>query len=922
MLTLVEADPEDDVGVEEGPDGSVVVDLRPSEGEESRPRQAASKEGVRENLAEGMSTADLSKIAQDILDYVDADIESRSDWMRRRKQGLEQCGAIGKGPSPLVQGASTAIHPLIMEACVQFQARAIEEMFPPEGPVKTKVVVNEATQELEEQADRVKSHMNWQLTIQDRGYFRDMDSMLFALPWFGSTFRKASVVKLPGKAKKVARSRYILPDYVIVSDKPEDADQYPRTTHWLRLSPDAIKRKQEDGEYRDDVTLSPPDLSGEQPEIDVKHEADGTVETDLEDDALHDVYETHLRYTLPGEDEAKDLIITVERKSSVVLAIYDNTDEDTGELLNWFIHYRFLPGLGYYGWGYPHAIGGLQGAATEALRALLDGGLFATYQGGFKSKEAKFTGKDGNVVQLRPGIWTDVDATAEEVKSAFHTPPFKEPSNALFNTLGLIVTAGQRFASTTEAVVGEGAKDIPVGTTIARIEQGLKVYSAIHKRIHDSMGQEFRLLAKLNGELLDETEEFGPAGVIYRRDYDERIDVEPVSDPNIVSATQRVAIAQGVMERATQRPDLYDAYEVERRYLQALKVPDIDQVLHKPGQVPRVDPVTEGALLMVGRAIKAYPEQNHQAHIAIHQAQAQMLQGAPNAQQAVPAIMAHIAEHMAMAYLTAISVQMGIPFAMPDQDPDKVQPLPPEIENQIAAAAAQAMPQMMQVLAAPPPVDAQAALQEQAKQFQEQAKAMQQQMKDAEGAIQELARKTESDQQTIATLTQQLNEAKLAVANREVEVLARKDTEIEVARIKHDEAISVAEASAVSEQALQRVTQAVEKMVGNLEKNVADQIAKLQEQAAIEKAEAKGRESAEAEKGEGSAEKGEKAETPAAMPSITVGPIVIEQAAAGPRTIEIKKTDTGYVGVATDADQGGAKKKETEGKKSGGNDAK
>ena len=373
---------------------------------------------------------------------------------------------------------------------------------------------------------------------------------------------------------------------------------------------------------------------------------------------------------------------------------------------DWFVSYKFLPGLGFYGFGLYHMIGGLGKAATGSLRALLDSAAFSNMQGGFKLR-GRVSGGD---MQISPGEFVDLDSTVDDVNKAIMPLPFKEPSGSLFNLLGFMVDAGQRFASTADLNIGDVNPNAPVGSTVALIEQGSKAFSAIHKRLHYAQGQEFKLLAGLNAENLPDEFSFSQAGaaeIIYRADFDDRIDIVPVSDPNIFSTAQRIAQAQAVLEMARSAPQLHDLYEAYKRMYEAIRIPNIDEILKKPEEAVQMDPIDENMSVLYGKPIRAFPEQDHEAHIAVHMQflQDPSLAGNPGAKQMQPMLIAHIAEHIALLYRQRMeaSIQMEMPPMPNFKDPDfKFAAVDPEMDLLISQRAAQvvaAAPQMKQIQA-------------------------------------------------------------------------------------------------------------------------------------------------------------------------------------------------------------------------------
>lgn len=711
FLDHPEEEMRDGVLVRHMPDGGMELDFAPDEAEEPE----TPFDG--DNLAEAMKADELAKLARELLELVDADNESRKDWHEAFTRGLAECAIDGKDPVPTRKGAATVVHPLIGEAAVQFQARAIAELFPAAGPVKA-MTVGQRTQETDEQGRRVESHMNWQLIEEDEGYYDDLDQMLLVLPLAGSTFKRTYWDELEGRVT----SEWLRAENVILPYTARSIRTASRVTVEFWLQQQELDELRDRGVYlsQEDASLQKPMEVERNENKDAADKADDT--TVLEGDGEYHIYEVACWRHIEQDKEAQlvggerrrekrlyPYLITIAVEDEKILSIRRNwKPQDDGRIKprQQITHYRYLPGLGVYGWGLIHWIGNLGKAATGALRALLDAASAANFQGGFASKEVARLGKE---LTLEFGKWKSTDATSEDLKNGFVTPPFKDPSQALVNLFELLVQSGQRFASTTEAMTGEGDRNVPVGTTIARIEQASKVYSGIHRRLHNSTKHEFRLRAELNREHLLEAKQFSLKGsnlTINPEDYDERIDVIPVSDPNMVSMAQRVTTAEAVIALARANPSNFDVREVERRYLEAIQVPDIDKLMPDKSQIPMLDPVSEGALMMMGQAVKAYPEQQHQAHLAVHMAQLQMIAGSPVEQIAGPAIQSHIADHMAQQYRVQMSAQLGfpIPDPMAKQDAESEGGLPPEIQDAIGVKAAMlAQEQQAQQQADPPP---------------------------------------------------------------------------------------------------------------------------------------------------------------------------------------------------------------------------
>jgi hypothetical protein len=655
------------------------------------------------NLAEFMEPSARVELGAELVQMVEDDEESRAQWKSRLLQGLEIIGVeeIPTGTGAF-DGSSTVTHPAIAEAMVRFQANAMEEMFPAEGPVKTKVV-GESSPELEDQSTRVGNFMNYQLTEDDDQYFDDTDSMTMYLPYSGSAFKKVYYDQTEG----ATLSRFVTAEDLVVPYDAITLKKATRYTHKQRFSGNEVNAKIDSGEYIETHALDP--QGGSQfstDENDMADISDDRSPNRAEDDVMYEIYEMHIemvfdQFDAPdGDDElqvALPYVVTIEKESGELLAIrrlWKENDPKRRKRIH-FIHYKFLPGLGFYGWGYLHIIGSLGKAASGALRALLDGSASASLQGGFKSKESKIAGE----FIFTPGVWKDVDMTAEDLSKSFYTPPFKEPSPALFHTLELLVNGIKDFSSTTEAMTGAADNKGPVGTTLALIEQGSKVYSGIHKRMHKAARFEFKLIALLNFEHMDEDYPYDVVGgdrSVKRSDFDGRVDIIPVSDPNIYSNIQRVAQAQAGLELIAANPELYDDEAKRQAHMdmwKALRTGDPERFLPK-SVTKRLDPVTENQIVLTGGAVSAFPEQDHASHIQAHTVFMQEAEGMGLAPEILQAgflnMSSHMAEHHAHAYRLRIEQQLGV--ELPNTDFKAIrdeEDVPIEIDNAVARAVAQ-----------------------------------------------------------------------------------------------------------------------------------------------------------------------------------------------------------------------------------------
>ena len=651
------------------------------------------------NLAEVVDENVLSTVAQKIIEMVDEDLQNRKVWEEKLAKGMEVLG-IKSMPDEdrMFDSAAITTFPMLAEACIQFQARAINELIPPEGPTKAKIF-GDQTDEMEARRTRVEEHMNYQCMVEDEDYYPSTDRMLFELSLEGARFKKV----YRDQARGLNVSEPIATADFIVPSTATSLLQATRYTHRQRISSSEMQRRMDSGLYRQ-VDLAPP--IGEDPEGPIeesKQEALGITPSSLEEDREYVVYETHIEWALKDVEDGstQHYIFHVEKDSQQVLGLYRNwrPEDKYRRKKVVFVYYPMIPGVGFYAFGYLHLLGDLAMSTTDGVRSMLDSAQFATLPGGFKSKDAKLPGD----VRLKAGVWQDTDMTAEELRNCFYTPESKPPAPAMAQLVQLLIEAGQRIMSTTEAMVGDASNTGPVGTTVALIEQGGKIFSAVHKRLHFAQGQELRLRAELNGQFIPEEgypfKFNGADRVVYRQDYGPEVDIVPVSDPNIFSSTQRIAIAQTTLDLSASAPDLYDRREVHLRMLRAIRVPDPERILPSPPETLSYDPVTENSLALTQKPFRATPEQNHQAHIQVHQALLMQIQQDPTAEPVIPVMIAHIAEHRAMMLIAQFSRAVQFPIPQLGMAPDgQVQKLPPEIENEVAARAAMVVNEIM-----PPP---------------------------------------------------------------------------------------------------------------------------------------------------------------------------------------------------------------------------
>jgi len=697
------------------PSGDVVYDMEPHS------RSGDLQDGdFHENLADRLDSAELLSISQDLIEKIEADKASIKDWEDKGQEAMVLMGAIrnnlypdgSKDDEPFA-GASTVVHPMLAEAVVQFNARAMNELLPPGGPVKT-IVKGRETSEMRDKAERVKEHMNYQITIEDDVYEDDTDQMLFYLPFIGSAFKKTYFDPI----LQTTISRFIMGQDLVCPYTAKSLESSPRITHMFKESHNDLRKKQVSGYYRD-IPLTQPAMGNENELTEAVKEAEGRSSSIPHGDEPHQMFECHTTLDLGEDEDGIELpyIVTIEKESKQILSIRRNWDE-TDPLRKaemWFVHFKFMPGLGMYGFGYLHLIGELVKAATGSMRAILDAASFASLQGGFVSYDVTI---EKNEFVMEPGLYKPINIPSDELAKAFYTPPFREPAVALVNAFMNIVETGRRFMSTVDVAVGDANNNGPVGTTVALIEQSTKVMSAVHKRLHRAMSREFRIRARLNRRHLPQDglyfDVVGDARQIFPDDYADQIVIIPVSDPNVSSVTEKIAKAQALMERSTQAPDLYNRYEVESIFLDAIGVSDKDSILVNPDDAPHTSPMIEGALLTAGKPIKVYYDQNHEAHIAVHQAQMQLIMAqspSPKAAEALAAQMqAHISLHMAYKMYQEMHAMMGMEAQPIDLSvTGKKASLPPEVENAAAVTEAQQVMQLQQAFQSmqpPPPQDA------------------------------------------------------------------------------------------------------------------------------------------------------------------------------------------------------------------------
>jgi len=601
--------------ITENEDGSVDINFDPN----------ASKQNTSDfnaNLAEILDDNYLNVLGSEIYQNYQDYLSSRKDWEQAYTQGLDLLGFKYEQRTEPFQGASGATHPVLAEAVTQFQALAYKELLPADGPVRTQVVGLD-TPEIQNQADRVAEFMNYQIMDVMKEYEPEFDQMLFYLPLSGSTFKKVYYDELLERAV----SQFVPAENLVVpytANTLEDADA---VVHVLKMSANDLRKKQVNGFYKD-IELIPPSENNPSDIKDKQLQLEGISKSGNED--VYTLLENHVYLDLEGfEDVGSDgeptgiklpYIVTMEDSSRKILSIRRNFSpvDLKKRKINYFAHFKFLPGLGFYGFGLIHMIGGLSRTATSALRQLLDAGTLSNLPAGFKMRGIRIR---DDAQSIQPGEFRDVDAPGGNIRDAFMTLPYKEPSQTLLALMGVVVQAGQRFASIADMQVGDGNQQAAVGTTVALLERGSRTMSAIHKRIYASMKQEFKLLSDVFKLYLPPEYPYDVVGgtrMIKQTDFDDKVDIIPVADPNIFSQTQRISIAQTELQLAMSNPAIHDMYQIYRNMYSALGVRDIDRILLKPEQPMPKDPALEHIDALAGKPFQAFPGQDHRAHVTSH----------------------------------------------------------------------------------------------------------------------------------------------------------------------------------------------------------------------------------------------------------------------------------------------------------------
>ena len=699
--TSIEIDPET---------GEVIVEFEKEESEDEEGLAKAQAEEDEEefyrNLAEELDDETLSDIANKVIDSFTADKDSRTEWESMFERGFDLLGLKLEETAEPFQGACTAVHPVLIESAVKFQSKATQELFPPAGPIRTQII-GESTPDKEAQAQRIKSFMNYQVTELMPEYFDEFERMLFHLPLIGSAFKK---IYFDASLNRPV-SEFVPIDQFYVSYYATDLRRADRYTHVIYRSPIEMQRDIAAGMYCD-VELPEP-LNPPQTALGRKVDTIMGLSPSVKTDPQYVLLEQHCYLDLPEQftKGANGLslpyIVTVDQESRKVLSVrrnYDQKDKRREKRI-FFTHYRFVPGFGFYGLGLIHFLGNLTLTATTALRAPVDAGQFANLPGGFKAKGTRIVGDNDPIA---PGEWKEVEAVGNDLSKMIIPLPYKEPSQTLFQMLGFVTGAAQKFADTTEQVVADSSNYGPVGTTMAILEASSKFFSAVHKRLHKSQKEEFKLLANINYEYLPDEISFDiPNSTlkIFRQDFDGRIDVTPVSDPNIPSNAHRMMMAQMALQLAqSSPPGMFDMEVLNRTILQAANLPNLDKIMPKKIEPVPLDPISDIAAAVKGLPIRAFIGQNHDAHIQAKQMYMQdpMNGGSPFMQRIIPILSANIQEHMILKYQEQVNGVAQQLIAQYGQQAVQqgINPQDPKVIEMVMATAAQQVMQANQAMAA------------------------------------------------------------------------------------------------------------------------------------------------------------------------------------------------------------------------------
>ena len=695
---LIEQEPEEiSIAIEnpdsvaiETEDGGMLIDFDPQD------EKLDSDFG--DNLAEVIDETDLERIGSELIAAFQNDKDSRKDWEETYTKGLDQLGLKIEERTQPWNGACGVFHPMLSEAVIKFQSQAISEIFPASGPVKTKIV-GKITEDKAKQAERVEDYMNYLLTYEMSEYRTETEKLLFSLPLAGSAFRKVYYDPNLGRPSGI----FVPSEDVVVNYGASDLETCERATHVMRKSFNEIRKMQVNGFYKD---IELPDATNSYSDIQEKYNELTGENVGDRYDQRHTLLEMQVNLDLPGFEDTFNgentgiqlpYVVTIDYGSATILSIRRNYYEDDKQKQrrSHFVHYQYLPGLGFYGFGLVHMIGGLAKSATSLLRQLVDSGTLSNLPGGLKSRGLRIKGDD---TPIMPGEFRDVDVPGGAIKDNITFLPYKEPSQTLYSLLNTIVDEGRRFASISDMKVSDMNSQAPVGTTLALLERNMKVMSAVQARLHASMKKEFEILVGIIKDFgnpsypydTDEEED------IKSSDFDQRVDVLPVSDPNAATMAQRIMQYQAAFQLATSAPEMYDLKELHRQMLEVLGIENVDDIVPEEGDIPPVDPVSAVQNLINNKPVKAYEFQDHDAHIqTVASAQdnpeiQQILSKTPNAPAILAAASSYVNEHLTMKFRDQVEQEMGIEL------PPLGEPLPADVEKRISELVAEAASRVTQ----------------------------------------------------------------------------------------------------------------------------------------------------------------------------------------------------------------------------------
>jgi len=756
---------EEPTDIFEEEDGSVILNFEEMVSEELQAEPDA-------NLAEVMDERVLMDISSELVGYYEDDKSGRQEWEDAYTEGLDLLGIKYQDREEPFRGSSGVTHPLIAEAVTQFQAQAYKELLPSSGPVRTQVV-GAATPEVESQARRVQEFMNFQITHVMDEYDPEMDRLLFYLPLAGSAFKKVYFDDILDRAV----SRFVPADDLLVPYNASDLQSASRISHVIRMNTNDVRKFQAAGFYRD-IDLDPYESDDE---LRQKERQLMGIEKSGADDQDCTILEIHTDLDLPGFEHVSPLdgeqtgiklpyIVTIDEGSSKILSLRRNwrPGDEFFRKIQYFTHYKFLPGLGFYGFGLLHMIGGLGRSATSILRQLIDAGTLANLPAGFKARGIRIRDADE---PLSPGEFRDIDVPGGALRESILPLPYKEPSQTLMALLGFVVDAGRRFAAIADMQVGDGNQQAAVGTTVALLERGSKVMSAIHKRLHYAQKQEFRMLARVFAESLPPMypyNVYGGEATVKQMDFDERVDVIPVSDPNIFSMSQRLALAQTQLQLAQSNPQMHNLYEAYRRIYEAIGVHNIEALLPTPQPPQPTDPAIENAKSIIQETLQAFPTQDHDAHIAAHIIF--MKTPIPASTPPIFALLqAHLCEHVALKARGVADAEMRVVMQQAVQLGQQQPQM--DIESRVAELIAQYTEEVMAALMPPPEGETDPLVQLRSKELDIKAADVQRKAEEfavrqmfeegKEGERQELVREKIDSQEDIALLRAEVNRERM-----------------------------------------------------------------------------------------------------------------------------------------------------------------